>query len=142
MSRVGTLTLSDDGFREYDSLKRLDLSQTGVATLKPSWFSRKTIEIINLSDNKIKALKKDDMKFFLNLKVFNASFNEIKTVEANTFLDLKRLEVLSLSHNQLVNAGFVSLENLKQLHLRGNAMVTVSAIIQIDKPNSSKISSP
>lgn len=103
------------------------MCKTGISALKSSWFSKKTIEVLNTSENKIKALKKDDMKNFLKMRIFNASFNEIKTVEANTFLEPKKLEVISLSHNQIVNVAFANLESLKQLHLRGNAIETVSS---------------
>lgn len=127
LSRVGKLTLSETGFRDYDSLKNLDMSSTGITALKSGWFSRKTIEVLNVSENLIKSLKKEDTKFFSRLRVFNASFNEIKTLEANTFLESKKLEVISLSNNNLVNLAFENLENLKFLYLRGNLIVTVSS---------------
>lgn len=125
LSRVGKLTLSDSGFRDYDSLKNLDISNTQTSVLKSSWFSRKTVEVLNVSENLIKALKKDDTKFFTQLRVFNASFNEIETLETRTFLEAKKLEVLSLSHNQLTNPTFENLDNLKQLFLKGNSFPMV-----------------
>lgn len=126
LSRVGKLTLTDAGFRDYESLKSLDICKTETTALKSSWFSRKNIEVLNVSENLIKGLKKDDMKFFSRLRIFNASFNEIKTLEANTFLESKKLEVISLSNNELINVAFDNLENLKQLFLRDNSIVTVS----------------
>lgn len=126
LSNAGSLILSDAGFRDFDSLKFLDISQTEISSIKSSWFTKKTIEVLNVSGNVIKALKKEEMKFFSRLRVFNASSNEIKTLEANSFLDLKKLEVISLSHNQLTNVVFDNLENLKQLYLRVNLIVTVS----------------
>lgn len=126
MSRVGKLTLSDAGFRDYDSLKNLDISNTQTTAIKSSWFARKTIELLNVSENLIKSLKKDDTKFFTQLRVFNASFNEISALEAGTFLEAKKLEVISLSHNQLVNPIFDNLDNLKQLYLKGNSFVVVN----------------
>jgi Leucine-rich repeat (LRR) protein len=125
LSRVGKLTLSDAGFRDYDSLKNLDISNTETSSVKSSWFSRKTLEVLNVSENYIKALKKEDTKFFNQLRVFNASFNEIKSLEPNTFLEAKKLETISLSHNQLVNPTFENLDNLKQLYLKGNSFVVV-----------------
>jgi Leucine-rich repeat (LRR) protein len=89
---------------------------------------RKTIEFLNVSENLIKALKRDDTKFFTQLRIFNASFNEIKTLEPNTFLEAKKLEVISLSHNQLVNPTFENLDSLKKLFLKGNALTKVGNI--------------
>lgn len=132
LSCVGKLTLSDAGFRDYDSLKKLDISKTQTSVLKSSWFSRKTIEVLNVSENLIKALKKDDMKFFTQLRVFNASFNEIETLETGTFLEAKKLEVLSLSHNQLTNLTFENLDNLKQLFLKGNAFPMVRKTLEVE----------
>jgi Leucine-rich repeat (LRR) protein len=126
LARAGQLILTDTGFRDYDSLKVLDISLSYIEEFKPSWFSKKTIEVLNLSENFIKALKKDDMKYFSRLRIFNASFNEIKTIEANTFLETKKLEIVSLSHNQLTSVVFDNLENLKNLYLRGNQIATVS----------------
>lgn len=120
--------LSDAGFRDYDSLKNLDISSAGITALKSSWFTKKTIEVLTVSENLIKVLKKEEMKFFTRLKVFNASFNEIKTVEPNTFLDSKKLEVISLSNNQIAVITIENMENLKQLYLVGNSIVTVSKI--------------
>jgi Leucine-rich repeat (LRR) protein len=125
LSRVGKLTLSDEGFRDYDSLKNLDISNTELIALKSSWFTRKTIEVLNVSGNLLKALKRVDTKFFTQLKVFNASFNEIKVLEPGTFLEAKKVEIISLSHNQLVNPTFENLDNLKQLYLKGNSFNVV-----------------
>lgn len=129
LSQAGILTLSDSGFRDYDSLKFLDITQSEISSLKSSWFTKKTIEVLNVSDNVLTALKKEDMKFFNRLRVFNASSNEIKTLEANTFLDSKKLEVISLSNNQLTSVVIDNLENLKHLYLRENAIATVSHLI-------------
>lgn len=126
LSRVGKLALSDTGFRDYDSLKSLHICNTEIAVLKSSWFSRKTLEVLNISENLLKALKKEDMKFFAQLKSFNASFNEIKTLEPNTFLESKKLETISLNNNQLVNVAFENLDNLKHLYIKDNMIVTVS----------------
>ncbi|CRL00120.1 CLUMA_CG013400, isoform A [Clunio marinus] len=125
LSRVGKLTLSDEGFRDYDSLKNLDISATELSTIKSSWFSKKTIETINLSENELQELKKESMKFFPQLRVFNASFNQIKTLEAKTFAESKKIEVIVLSHNRLVNVVFDDLQNLRQLYLEGNLIVTI-----------------
>jgi Leucine-rich repeat (LRR) protein len=125
LSSVGKLTLSDFGFRNYDSLRNLDISKTQTTEIKSSWFTKKSIEVLNASENVIKALKKDDMKNFSKLRVFNASFNEIKTIEANAFLDSKKLEVIALNNNQIVYHFFENLDSLKHLNLRENAIVTV-----------------
>ena len=126
------MTLSDLGFRDYESLKNLDISGTEMFAFKSSWFTRKSIEVLNASGNLLKALRKDDTKFFTQLRIFNASFNEIKMLETGTFLEAKKLEIISLSHNQLTNPTFENLDNLKQLYLKGNSITMVNWINLIE----------
>lgn len=126
LSRVGALNFSESGFsNSYDSLKFLDLSNTGIKELKTQWFSRKTIETLDLSRNLLTDLRRDHMKFFPKMRVFNASNNDIKSLEANTFIDLKKIEVIVLSNNHIPHAHFESVENLKYLNLRNNKIPNV-----------------
>lgn len=126
LSRVGKLTLTETGFRDYDSLKFLDISRSEITALKSSWFSKRTLESLDVSGNLLKAIKKEDTKFFDRLIFFNASSNEIKTLEDNTFLDSKRIEIVSLSSNELTIVQFINLMNIKQLYIRQNALKHVS----------------
>lgn len=121
--------MSDAGFRDYDSLVNLIISNTQLSSLKSSWFAKKTLEVLDISENIIQALKKDDTKNFNRLRVFNASFNEIKTLEPNTFLEMKKLEIVSLSHNSLSTVHIANLENLKQLYIRQNSITIVSGSV-------------
>lgn len=127
LSGVGKLVLDDSGFTgAYDSLKNLDISNVDLkGTLKSSWFSRKTIEALDVSKNSLNDLRKEHMKFFPKLRYFNASFNEIKFLEQNTFLESKKLEIISLSHNNLPNVIFDNLPNLVALYVRSNLLTII-----------------
>lgn len=128
LSKVGKLVLDENGFTNfYDNLKNIDMSNTGLTDMKPSWFSRRNIETLDISKNSLPSLKKDQMKFFPFLKYFNASFNDIKTLEANTFLECKKLEIISLSHNILTTAHFDNLPNLRALYVKSNNLNTMIA---------------
>lgn len=125
LSRAGKLNISDVGFKDYENLKVLNVSNTKIETLKSSWFSRKTIEVLNVSKNNIKALKKDDFKYFTKLNSLNLSYNAIDTIELYAFMDLKNLETLSLSNNLLNIVYFSYIQNLKYLYLRDNSITIV-----------------
>ena len=120
------MILSETGFRDYDALKVLDLSSSDITVMKSSWFARKTIEVLDISKNLIKNLKKDDMNFFDRLRVFDASANDIKSIEQNSFIDLKKLEKLILNDNGLDVILLDNLGSLKTISLRGNSIATVS----------------
>lgn len=121
LSCVGKLILDDNGFSNYNLLKNLDISNVGLSgQLKASWFSRRTIEALDVSQNALNDLRKDNMKFFPNLRYFNASFNEIKFLEPGTFQESKKLEIISMSNNQLPAVNFNGLPSLKVLFLRSN----------------------
>lgn len=101
LSRVGKLKLTDAGFNHYDSLRNLYISNTDIKTLKSSWFTKRTIENLDVSRNSIVEIKKENMKYFPQLRYFDASHNEITTLEAGAFLDSKKLEYISFENNRL-----------------------------------------
>lgn len=127
LSGVGKLVLDESGFsNSYDSLRNLDISNVGLTNqIKSSWFSRKSIEALDVSKNLLNDLRKEHMKNFPKLRYFNASFNEIKYLEPNTFLECKKLEIISLSHNNLVTVLFDNLPNLLALYLRSNSLANM-----------------
>lgn len=127
LSGVGKLVLDESGFsNSYDSLRNLDISNVGLTNqIKSSWFSRKSIEALDVSKNLLNDLRKEHMKNFPKLRYFNASFNEIKYLEPNTFLESKKLEIISLSQNNLVTVLFDNLPNLLALYLRSNSLANM-----------------
>lgn len=126
LSRAGTLNINDNGFNSYDSLRNLDISNTGLKSIKYTWFSKKNVEILNISGNKMTELKREHMKFFPKLKTINGSYNDLTHLEANTFLDCKKVETITLNNNHINSVHFDSLDNLKYLNLRSNWMSVVS----------------
>jgi Leucine-rich repeat (LRR) protein len=123
------MNFSDTGFSNYDSLRNLDISNMGIPMLKSSWFSRKSIEVLDVSRNQLTELKKENVKFFPKLRVFNASNNELKFLEGGTFSESKRIEVINLANNHIPGVHFEDLDNLRILNLKSNA-ITVVFIVQ------------
>ncbi|XP_070510072.1 leucine-rich repeat-containing protein 15-like [Chironomus tepperi] len=122
LCRAGTLNFSDNGFTSYDSLRELDISNTGIKTFKNSWFTKKNIESLDISRNKMTELRRDNMKYFPKLKFFNASNNDLVFLEAHTFLDSKKIETIALTNNHIQSVHFENLDQLRTLNLKGNAL--------------------
>ena len=128
LSRAGMLKAVDNGFSTMTSLLHANISDTRITEIRQQWFgtSAKNIEILNASKNRIKNVKRENIKPFTKLKQLNISYNAIDLIEPNAFLELKKLEVLSLNNNALTVANLGIIENLKTLNLRDNSIVRVS----------------
>lgn len=63
----------------------------------------KKIRQINLDNNKIEEIKRDDLNKFRNIKALDLSYNKIKKLNKGCFFSLKKLEKLDLSHNEIQN---------------------------------------
>lgn len=131
LSRAGTLNFNDNGFNSYDSLRNLDVSNTGIKAFKNSWFSKKSIEVLDISRNKMTELRRDHLKYFPKLKFFNASNNDLVFLEAHTFLDSKKIEVVALANNHIQSVHFENLNHLRTLNLKGNALNNVSSNVMV-----------
>ena len=127
-SKAGMLKVVDNGFSSFTSMILLNVSNTRISEIRQQWFGTagKNIEHLNASKNRIKNIKRENIKHFTKLKQLNISYNVIDLIDPNSFIDLKKLEVLSLSNNLLTVANIGAIENLKTLNLRDNSIVRVS----------------
>ncbi|XP_039629803.1 toll-like receptor 13 [Polypterus senegalus] len=83
---------------------------------------------LDLSQNTISQLVRDDFKNLIFLKVLNVSGNHISRMANGTFKDLVALEVLNLSKNNissLSDATFEGLASLVTLHLGENQIRSI-----------------
>ncbi|XP_058029448.1 toll-like receptor 13 [Ahaetulla prasina] len=114
-----------------------------------------TLVFLDLSQNSIPSLEKNDFKNFIHLQGLNISQNKISKIEDGAFIHTSHLEFLNLSVNQLqllsssmfdglmnlttlllasnkiyrINpSAFANLENLKVIDLSSNKLCTLSAM--------------
>ncbi|XP_034292004.1 toll-like receptor 13 [Pantherophis guttatus] len=120
----------------------------------PTYLPTKLV-FLDLSQNSIRSLEKNDFKNFIHLQALNISQNNITKIEDGAFIHTSHLEFLNLSANQLqllsssmfdglINlttlllasnkiyrikpSAFASLENLKVIDLSSNKLYTLSAM--------------
>lgn len=83
----------------------------------------------SVSDGSFKSLLVD--KNFINLKVLDVSNNSIVQLEPSMFARLKSLRTLNLAYNLIATIDsdnvFTELENLRELYLQGNQLVSINA---------------
>ncbi|NXN34666.1 TLR22 protein, partial [Nycticryphes semicollaris] len=82
------------------------------------------ITVLNLSHNRIKHIRSQDLQQTVNLRVLLLQSNEISSIDEDSFRSLGKLELLDLSNNSLAHlspAWFGQLSSLQHLHLQGNS---------------------
>ncbi|XP_009891998.1 PREDICTED: toll-like receptor 2 type-2 [Charadrius vociferus] len=82
------------------------------------------ITTLNLSHNRIKHIRSQDLQQTVNLRVLLLQSNNISSIDEDSFRSLGKLELLDLSNNSLAHvspAWFGHLFSLQHLHLQGNA---------------------
>ncbi|XP_041130605.1 toll-like receptor 1 [Polyodon spathula] len=89
--------------------------------------------LLDVSDNNISQLKRDDFSEMPALKFLNLSHNNIKEISDDIFKSNMKLEYLNLSHNELYNisCGFlVHVTELKVLDISNNkfALMTLGSV--------------
>lgn len=109
-------------------LKRIDLSFNSLisANLEMSFSDTSMLESLNLANNLITSIKKEDFKFFESLVNLTLSSNKINYTE--TFKNLEKLERLSLDLNYIFTLDqdtFVGLFRLEFLNLSSNALESI-----------------
>lgn len=124
LSRAGMLRLSDRGFRDYDSLVRLNISQTGLREIKAGWFSRSNnLQFLDMSHNELTILNRDHLRTLQKLLVANFSYNDIEEVQAHSFQDLLMLQELYLNFNQIGRISSLGqLSHLQVLDMSDNSI--------------------
>lgn len=118
---IGSIFISDVGFRQFTSLTSLTLSNASI-TMIENWFSRQNVLVdLNLSKNGITALQRTQFRKFGRLQWLNLERNSIESYEESVFQDVFQLEYLNLRHNQIQFIGsFGNLNRLQNLDLAGN----------------------
>ncbi|XP_051476030.1 toll-like receptor 2 type-2 [Apus apus] len=79
---------------------------------------------LNLSHNRIKHIRSQDLQQAVNLRALLLQSNTISSIDGDSFRSLGKLELLDLSNNSLAHlspAWFGHLLSLQHLHLQGNS---------------------
>ncbi|NWI35433.1 TLR22 protein, partial [Picathartes gymnocephalus] len=82
------------------------------------------ITVLNLSQNRIKHVRSQDLQQAVNLRALLLQSNQISSVDEDSFQSLAKLELLDLSNNSLAHLSpvwFGHLFSLQHLHLQGNS---------------------
>lgn len=122
------------------SLKSLALEDTSIISAEfPSSYNGHPLQVINLSSNKIRALKSTDFQSLKNSKVTRLHLDSasLTTIDQDAFTPLQQLQSLSLVNNQLKSAEFItSLRLLSSVHFDNNRFVSLPQ--QLAMPNNIK----
>ncbi|XP_065081113.1 leucine-rich repeat-containing G-protein coupled receptor 5-like [Ochlerotatus camptorhynchus] len=109
-----------------DSLKRADCSHENLINAYTDVPT--SVEILDLSINKISSIGNDDFKEYTHLVKLFLSENSIQTISLYAFSSLRELHILDLSHNRLEQLNedlFESNELLIELNLSNNNFMTM-----------------
>lgn len=90
----------------------------------PTCLHENTIEL-DLSNNSIKIVDRDDFRKLKKVKIIDMSYNKIENVHADAFEHVGDLEILNLSHNCIFNLSpniFHSNKKLTKVHLNNNKL--------------------
>lgn len=130
--------MSDHGFKDFSSLRELNVSGTRLNALQPSWFIlRSPVELLDISHNYLNKLFRNSFTNLNNLKYLNLSHNDIESVEVNAFADIAFLRSLDLSFNNLKEINLGECSRLKSINL-GNNLINVVSFGVIAKKNQNK----
>lgn len=130
LSKAGHLTMSDHGFKDFTSLRELNVSGTRLNSLKQSWFLvRSAMESLDISHNYLNKVFRNSFINLSNLKHLNLSHNDIDSVEINAFADISFLNNLDLSFNDIKELSFGECTRLKSINLGNNLINVVSFIV-------------
>lgn len=96
-----------------------------------------SVEVLNLSVNKISRISREDFSGLGNLKELRINYSDLEVIEEDSFDDLGKLETLSLSLNKLTSLTprhFEKCVNLKWVNLASNELLD-SRVIETLKKN-------
>ncbi len=125
---MGTLKLSDYGFKDFTQLNHLNVSNTQTLSLQDHWFATENnVQILDISWNELTVLRRQTFRTLRNLVALNFSHNEIEEIEAFAFADLKELKELDLRNNRLDSLVdyWGALSTLEALYLDDNSLTKV-----------------
>ncbi|XP_076612855.1 toll-like receptor 5 [Chaetodon auriga] len=124
--------LPDPDLSTFEGLKNssvltLDLSKNRIFALKKGVFSPlKEVKVIDISQNRVNRIHRNAFDGLQgHLKMLNLSTNLLGEIYSYTFANLTSLRVLDLSYNHIGVLGYGSFSgfpNLEALHLKGNSL--------------------
>ena len=120
-----------NSFNQFENLRELNLSSNKLGALKKETFNNlKTLEILRLEDCSIKIIEADAFLKLKNLKFLNLTRNNLNLICKHFFNGLSNLHKLYLKScaiKFIENNTFVNLNNLKVLDLSSNPIGLISA---------------
>ncbi|NXV81756.1 TLR22 protein, partial [Atlantisia rogersi] len=105
-----------------DGTQLCNCSSMGLDFVPPGLTGKVTT--LNLSHNRIKHIRSQDLQQAVNLRALLLQSNQISSIDNESFHSLGKLELLDLSNNSLAHlspAWFAHLFMLQHLHLEGNS---------------------
>ncbi|CAN0129550.1 unnamed protein product [Bubo scandiacus] len=105
-----------------DATQLCNCSSMGLDFIPPGLTSK--ITTLNLSHNRIKHIRSQDLQQAANLRALLLQSNKISSIDKDSFRSLGKLELLDLSNNSLAHLSpewFEHLFSLQHLHLQGNS---------------------
>ncbi|NXY46995.1 TLR22 protein, partial [Ceuthmochares aereus] len=105
-----------------DATQLCNCSSIGLDFIPPGLTDK--IRVLNLSHNRIKHIRSQDLQQAVNLRALLLQSNEISSIDEDSFVSLGKLELLDLSNNSLTYLSpvwFGHLFSLQHLHLQGNS---------------------
>lgn len=98
---------------------------------------KRSIEILDFSDNKLQELHADTLSKYTSIKLLYLADNQIYLIEEAAFPPLSNLQILDLSNNVILNLPntLFQLPSLRSLYLRSNPLLHISlSNLNIQKP--------
>lgn len=129
----------DSRFRELYNMKVLDLSHNRITALRDYVFRGLfNLEDLNLSDNPILSMAEDCFKGLLKLETLRLSGNRLEYVHPSWWTNVRTLYNLYLDRNHFTfiqSEAFKSLRNLRRLDLGRNKIgrINVKALVGLEK---------
>ncbi|KAK5637961.1 hypothetical protein RI129_012256 [Pyrocoelia pectoralis] len=115
-------TIGEDAFRGVTNLRKLDLSDNRIATMRPATIPRWVL-VLNLNGNPLKRLEPNSYLASPVLRQLFVERCEIDFIHPNALLETTGLQVISLRHNRLKHLNETVFKEQKQLvtlQLEGN----------------------
>lgn len=122
-------SIDEGAFRSMPRVRVLALSNNNLQSVQAATRNLPTLVELDLSKNKIQALRCDDFANLTRLRQLNLYANSISVLPDCVFRDLAQLQVLKLQNNSIskLSGTFrLYLQNLRQLHLNSNKLAAIN----------------
>ena len=94
-------SMPPETFRDLDTIKVLDLANTGLSTVPDAIVGLSTLWDLNLESNGLERISRDTFERLAELRNLNLCYNEIQTLPDGVFSKLTKLARLDLCHNRI-----------------------------------------